>query len=122
MRTSGKKQLLNEVLSGDELDGLRDATLTGGLVALRARARCRRAFQAAAIVAPLLILTWRWRHHPPARPEAVAAAPAAVGTGKVKYITEKELFALFPRRPIALIGEAGHQQLLLLDELGKTGQ
>jgi hypothetical protein len=44
------------------------------------------------------------------------------GNGKVKYITKKELFALFPNRPIALIGEPGHQQFLLLDESAKTGQ
>jgi hypothetical protein len=124
MRTPEKKQLLNEVLGGDELDRFRDATLSGGLEALRRRARRRRQFQAAAMVAPLLFLAWHWRYQPPtpAHQEAVPTPPAVAETGKVKYITKKELFALFPNRPIALIGEPGHQQFLLLDESGKTGK
>jgi hypothetical protein len=118
-----KNPLLNEVLGGDELTHFRDATLARGLDALRRRARRRRQFQVATVMAPLLFLAWQW-HLRPAVPLAseTALAPPALETGNVKYITKKELFALFPNRPIALIGEPGHQQFLLLDELGKTEQ
>jgi hypothetical protein len=125
MKTPEKNQLLNDILNGDELSHFRDAALARGLDALRRRTRRRRQFQAAAIMAPLLFLAWHW-HFRPARQapsETVPAPPPPVAeTGKVKYITKKELFALFPNRPIALIGEPGHQQFLLLDELEKTEQ
>lgn len=120
MRTSDKNQLLNEVLGGDELDAFREATLASGLDALRRRTRRRRQFQGAAIMASLLVLMLH-EHFRPARPapsKSDPAPPPLVEAGEVKYITEKELFALFPNRPVALIGEPGHQQFLLLDELG----
>jgi hypothetical protein len=89
---------------------------------LRRRARRRRQFQAAAIMAPLLCLAVAWHFRPagPPRLEATAPPPPVAESGKVKYITQSELFALFPNRPIALIGPPGHQQFLLLDELERN--
>jgi hypothetical protein len=119
MKTSNKKPLLEEILGDDELNALREATLSRGLNALRRRQRRRRQFQMAATIAPLLFLVWRWNFRP-AIPTTAKPAPASSSiaeTGKVKYITKEELFALFPDRPIALIGKPGHQQFLLLDEL-----
>jgi hypothetical protein len=122
MNTSDKNQLLNELLGGDELNACRQATLARGLEALRRRQRRRRQFQVAALMAPLLVLVWQWHFRPaiPTASESAPAPPPAVETSKVKYITEKELFALFPNRPVALIGEPGHQQFLLLDELARS--
>jgi hypothetical protein len=119
MNTPDKNQLLHEVLCGEELNAFRDASLAGGLDALRRRQRRRRQFQVAAMMAPLLVLLWHWhgRAALPAAPASAPAAPPLAETGKVKYITKRELFALFPNRPIALIGEPGQQQFLLLDEL-----
>jgi hypothetical protein len=119
MNTPEKNELLNEVLGGDELNAFRDATLACGLDAMRRRTRRRRQFQAAAIMAPLLVLVLHshFQRETPVVSRSVPAPPPLAQTGKVKYITEKELFALFPNRPIALIGEPGHQQFLLLDEL-----
>lgn len=34
---------------------------------------------------------------------------------KIRFINDEELFALFPDRPMALIGEPGQQQLVFLD-------
>jgi hypothetical protein len=39
------------------------------------------------------------------------------GFSPVKLITDDELLALFPDRPVALIGKPGQQQLVFLDEL-----
>jgi hypothetical protein len=122
MNTPEKNGLLNDVLDGDQLSSLRQATLAGGLDAMRQRARRRRQFQAAAIMASLAFVAVRWHFQPivPAPVEKFPAPKAMAETSKVKYITEKELFALFPNRPIALIGPPGHQQFILLDELKQT--
>jgi hypothetical protein len=71
-------------------------------------------------MASLLVLMLHG-HFRPARPtpsESDPAPPPLVEAGKVNYITEKELFALFPNRPVALIGEPGRQRFLILDEPG----
>jgi hypothetical protein len=119
MKTPENSELLNDVLGGDELSLLRDATLAQGLAAMRTRARRRRRWQAAAIIVPVLFLALRAHFHQtlPAPSEIPPAPPPVAAIGKVKYITKDELFALFPNRPVALIGEPGHQQFVLLDEL-----
>lgn len=119
MKPPEKNEMLNDVLGGDELTAFRDATLAAGLDALRRRTRRRRQFQAAAILAPLMVLVLHG-HFRPAIPANLEFAPSlspVQDSANVNYITQKELFALFPNRPIALIGEPGHQQFLLLDEL-----
>jgi hypothetical protein len=42
----------------------------------------------------------------------------------VKFINDEELLALFPGRPLALVGKPGEQQLVFLDQLvaGRNGQ
>jgi peptidoglycan/LPS O-acetylase OafA/YrhL len=129
MNTPDKNALLREVLGGEEITALRDASLSLGLEALRRRRRRRQQWQGAAWLGLILLLAYSWRSRPaPPVPTATAAVAPAVAasaapapepeqTGEVKYITKRELFALFPHRPIALIGEAGHQQFLLLDDL-----
>jgi len=119
MNVPEKNELLNEVLGGEELNAFRDATLAHGMGAMRRRTRRRRQFQAVAIMSPLLVLALH-SHFQRAIPVVLKSAPtptAVAQIGNIKYITEKELFALFPNRPIALIGEPGHQQFLLLNEL-----
>ena len=48
---------------------------------------------------------------PPVGPQA-GVYPAA--SQPVKIISDEELFALFPNRPLALVGKPGHQQLVFL--------
>jgi len=48
-------------------------------------------------------------------PPAVVPGPHARG-GDIKFITDEELFALFPNRPLALVGKPGQQQLVFLDQ------
>jgi len=58
-------------------------------------------------------------HQEPA-PMAMSLKSEAVS--KVEYITKEQLFALFPNRPMALLGKPGHQQVIFLDEHAAGGQ
>ena len=51
-----------------------------------------------------------------ANPPVTAIPAPRAGRGAVKFITDEELFALFPNRPLALIGKPGQQQLVFLDQ------
>jgi hypothetical protein len=115
-----ENRLLQELLSDDELNALRQSSLARGLGALRQRQRRRRQLLVVAALPPLLVLLaiWNFRSMPPRGVVAFTATPPPPAeTEKVKYIDQRELFALFPNRPIALIGQPGHQQFILLDEL-----
>jgi hypothetical protein len=82
----------------------------------RRRSRARYVKLAAAIaIIPLIFLCFESRRPP--RQQATAAAPGP-REQKVKFINKEELFALFPHRPIAIIGKPGHQQVLFMDEMG----
>jgi hypothetical protein len=115
-----ENRLLQELLSDDELNTLRHASLTRGLNALHQRRRRRRQLQVATVLVPLLVLLGLlyFRPAPPPAAFASGSVPAPkVETEKVQYITKEQLFALFPDRPIALIGPPGQQRFMLLDEL-----
>ncbi|MGO8699715.1 MAG: hypothetical protein ACLQVY_18600 [Limisphaerales bacterium] len=115
-----ENRLLQELLNDDELSALRQASLARGLRALHQRRRRRRQLQVAAVLIPLLVLLGHWPFRQAPRPAALASVTTPsprVETEKVQYITKDQLLALFPNRPIALIGPPGHQQFILLDEL-----
>lgn len=57
-----------------------------------------------------------------ANPPVTAIPAPGAGSGDVKFITEEELFALFPDRPLALIGKPGKQQLVFLDKRTAQGE
>ncbi len=126
MNRKDNHRLLLEVLTGAELDSLRERSLARGLAAARARRGRRRLLQAGIIGTLVLaavsasVLTWRARGPVPTSntPRAIAAARPVVeqATDRVKIISDNELFALFPNRPLALIGPVGHQRLVFLDE------
>jgi hypothetical protein len=46
---------------------------------------------------------------PTDRPKTIEGTP-------IRVIGDEELLALFQGRPVALLGEPGHQRLVLLDE------
>ena len=124
MNKSDRDQLLTDILGDDGLEALRQASLARGLDALRRRRLLRRGFEFAAAVAVPLVVVFAAVFHPQSRP-AVQTAPqsappaAAAEASRVHYINQQELFALFPNRPIALVGKPGHQQVLFLDELAR---
>jgi hypothetical protein len=134
MKPDQKHPLLNELLSDDQLDDLRGATLEQGLRLVRRRRRLRRVARtsgwigilvALAIAIPTLFWSQPASDHATQTTdsEGVILAHAAVeppvesdaDTG-VRFLTDEQLLALFPGRPVALIGPAGDQQLVFLDE------
>ena len=123
MNNSEKDQLLREIL---EPSDFRQASLECGLASIRQR-RCRRRTVRACALASLLILMtlgilFKWasasspRRHPASGPTMVTVPAPRVERAEIKFITDEELFALFPNRPLALIGKPGQQQLVFLDE------
>jgi hypothetical protein len=121
MKRSGHEQLLAQILDGGDLDTLRAASLAHGLDALRHRRRRRQRFEIlAAVIVPLLVIYALHRHSKPVTRIAGQSASPAADISSVKYITAQELFALFPDRPIALIGKPGRQQVVFLDEIARA--
>jgi hypothetical protein len=58
-------------------------------------------------------------------PKTAAATPAPAvqaAPDGVKIIDEKQLFALFPNRSIALIGKPGQERFYFLDTIAANGQ
>jgi hypothetical protein len=134
MKPDPKHPLLNELLSDDQLDDLRGATLEQGLRLVRRRRRLRRVARTSGwigIVVALAIAVPALFWSQPASDQAtqttdsegVIIAHAAVeppveldaDTG-VRLLTDEQLLAMFPGRPVALIGPAGDQRLVFLDE------
>jgi|SRR5271163_463480 len=112
MTRRDQEQLLAELLGGEEAAGLREATLTAGLKAMRWKRRRRLAAYVSVLVLPWAILL-----HPTHQQKAVVTeASAKPAEPKVEEITTEELFALFPNRPVALVGKPGEQQLVFLDQ------
>jgi hypothetical protein len=120
---------LNEILGSDEVSGFRQASLEQGLAAFRKTRSRRRAVRTGALVAlPALLAAVVLIHQRPTSPvTSVTSVPVARQTAapphattSVKFITDEELFALFPNRSLALIGPPGHQQLVFLDQGGGT--
>jgi hypothetical protein len=62
------------------------------------------------------------RQIPSANPTTVAISTPQAESRDVKFITDEELFALFPNRPLALVGKPGQQQLVFLDQPAKSRQ
>ena len=122
-------RLLNEILAEDELADFRRASLERGIAAMRSQNRRRRAVNVCALVLlpalmTLAILLNQARtpsvleatSHP--QPHA-APAPSRPSPG-VQFISDEELFALFPDRAMALVGKPGDQQLVFLDKPARS--
>lgn len=124
-----ENSLLQEILADEKLSALRRESLTNGIEATRRARHRRRAaqFGMLAMLPVLLILTFLFRkpnenNARPAAPPPAQLASAARGEpqkeSSVTTISDEELFALFPGRALALIGEPGQQELVFLDAPG----
>ena len=120
------EELLHEMLA--EAGDARATSFSHGLAALRRTRVRRRTARLALSVIPILLLAGLWisQNHrvSPSQtaqsPEPTPAAPAQLakmieGT-PIRVISDEELLAVFQGRPVALLGEPGHQRLVLLDE------
>jgi hypothetical protein len=133
MNRSQQDRLLREVLTGDEVARFRQQSLEHSFLWLQRRRRRRQFMRIGALASAALLATagllWIRPGVPQAPPAAASARPPAAATARppaasappphgveVKIITDQELFALFPNRPLALIGKPGQQRLVFLDE------
>lgn len=125
MKNFEKEKLLNEILADESLAEFRRASLADGVAFLRRQRRRRFALRAGVLLLATSLCAWamllnrsirRTPHHlanlrPPQRSQS-PAGPA----GGVRFISDDELLALFPDRPVALIGKPGKQRLVFLDQ------
>jgi hypothetical protein len=132
MKPPEQSNLLKEILAGEELADFRQASLEQGLNALRQRQRRRRGVRIGTVLLlPLFfVLMFLSRRTPETSRQQIAsikpittALPTPPAGGQdTKLITDEELFALFPNRPLALVGKPGQQQLVFLDRSSKSRQ
>ena len=128
MKRSEEDRLLQEMLAGEELADFRQSSLEEGLVKIRRQRRHRRAVRIGAVASlpcllALTIVLSRTTDRQRILPPQVAALPAPPSPkADVKFITDEDLFALFPNRSMALIGKPGQQQLVFLDRRASSRQ
>jgi hypothetical protein len=120
MKRSEQEKLLREILPVEDMADFEQASPERGLTCLRQRRRksAMRA-QIFSVMGVVLVAILLKRHNHLSRegagaPLASATAPAVAS--QVKFISDEELLALFPDRPVALIGKPGQQRLVFLDE------
>jgi hypothetical protein len=123
-------RLLNEIVTGEELAGFREASLQQALTAIRRQRRRQRSLRLGALAAvPVVValaIVFSRSPKPPLREIAASkASPVAVSSvqpqiAPVKLINDDELLALFPDRPVALIGKPGQQRLIFLDQPARS--
>jgi len=120
-------RLLDDVLTPDHPDMFRSESLQTTLAAVRSRNRRRNLARGTVTIGlPLVLAGGLWLRQqavrsglPPTAANPKAAVPTASSTipgTDIRLISDEELFALFPDRPLALIGPKGNQQLVFLDE------
>jgi len=126
MKRVEQDRLLSELLGGEAISGCRRASLEQGLALIRRRRRARRVGRWCVVaLLPLAFgagIFLSRPSRPDAGPVSVAQshAPGVSGQtatgGSVQIIDDEQLLALFAGRPLALVGQPGHQQLLFLDQ------
>ena len=121
MNDFNQNPLLNELFTREELQALRQRTLDAGLSSLkekRRRSRVAKGFLLLPILGAAVVLLRSSMQETVPATQLFQTVPLAVtGThdSSTKIISDRELFALFPNRPMALVGKPGHQQLVFLD-------
>jgi len=130
MKRPNQEEYPREIFDDEELQSLRENTLAGGLAAMRRRKRGR-AFRRGALAAvPMLVagvvLIWSQSAGPVPAPVAVAAPVHAVvkiypavatnDVSPVPTMSDDELLALFADQGAGLLGEPGHQRLMVFSQ------
>src|SRR5688572_30521462 len=112
------EEFLNDVMSPDEL---RTATLECTLAATRRHRQWRRTVRGARVVAACAILaTIILREHAPSVPPIAtdtlppALAIQTVPGTNIRLVSDEELLALFPDRPVALVGPPENRHFVFL--------
>jgi hypothetical protein len=124
MKRTDSERLVTEMLAGEGLSELRTSALNQGVAYLRRRKHRRRITQAGLCACLLFVALWglvtagiqkklpKEDHRFASEKPAQKVTPRDSG---IEWIDDDELLALFPNRPVALIGQPGKQQLVFLD-------
>ena len=114
-----RDELLREVLSSNEL---RAVSLEKTLTAARRQRQLRHVLRGAGVMALVgIAAVLIWPHQTPISEPVVAvnstkpSAPTIPGTD-IRVINDEELLAMFPDRPVALVGPPENRQFVFLDE------
>lgn len=133
MKSQDQDRLLHGILDTEELNGLRAGTLELVLAGARARRHRRSLLRTTSLLAAILLVgitvilmnpqreTTLTTSRSPSLPESIAeqSSTYVAENIRVKFLSDDELLALFPDRPVALIGSPGRQELVFLDQQPK---
>lgn len=118
-------ELLHEVFSEVVPPSFRDASLECALASIRRQRTGRRVLRATLAIAVVVAVGARFgsAHRNPNNspgPNAIASAPPpparTVPGTKIRLVGDDELLAMFPDRPVALVGPPEHRHFVFLDE------
>lgn len=125
MKRQEQDQLLKELLTDDEMSAFRQASLEGGIAFVRRKRRRQRAVRLSALACAVLlcasgillnrVIDRADRQIAGSGSPAIQSPSSPPEAAAVKFISDEELFALFPDRAMALIGKPGQQQVVFLD-------
>ncbi len=126
-RRAEPDELWGDLLAENTPGGFRETSLARTLAVVRQHQRHRRVCRLAVIAASpcvLLLGLVLWQERVATLPQTISSEPAAQASGVVpgthiRLITDDELFAMFPNRPVALLGFAEDRHFVLLDEVPK---
>ena len=119
-----KENLLTDILSEETPADFRAASLERTLASVRQHRSRRRAIRmvgAACAVCAVLATTF-WKNPRTQEQKNIASAQPAIATvpgTNIRIISDEELLAMFPDRPVALIGPPEDRQFVFLDEARK---
>ena len=118
-------ELLQEVFSEAVSPAFREASLNRALASVRRRRTGRRVLGATLVLAVVVAVVARFgsghrNSSSSPGPSAIASVrPPAVQTvpgTKIRLVDDDELLAMFPDRPVALVGPPEHRQFVFLDD------
>jgi hypothetical protein len=125
MKPEEHQRLLKAILAEEDASDFQQTSLEHGLTLLGRQRRRRYLMRSGALVAVLCLATLelvKWHsteHRDGPNPQLSSTTQPAI-VPQVKFISDDELLALFPNRPVALIGKPGQQRLVFLDQTHGT--
>jgi hypothetical protein len=125
MKTPERDELLDEIMSGDNASNLRETSLDRTLQAVRRQQRLHHTIRGVGAVAIVgLVATVVWNQQRLEHDQIATSSPNVARTDvsktipgtSIRVLNDEELLAMFPNRPVALVGGPENRQFVLLDE------